>query len=71
MTPAVANLIGSAKGNQLYSSMESSSAAGMQTFEQDLARLWVGGWISEQTATAYARNVSVLQDRAARLRLRK
>ncbi len=71
MTPAVANLIGNGKGNQIYSSMESGSAAGMQTFEQDLARLWVGGWISEQTATAYARNVSVLQDRASRLRLRK
>ncbi len=71
MTPAVANLIANGKGNQIYSSMESGSAAGMQTFEQDLARLWVGGWISEQTATAYARNVSVLQDRASRLRLRK
>ena len=71
MTPAVANLIANGKANQIYSSMESGSAAGMQTFEQDLARLWVGGWISEQTATAYARNVSVLQDRAARLRTRR
>ena len=71
MTPAVANLISNGKGNQIYSSMESGSAGGMQTFEQDLARLWVGGWISEQTATAYARNVSVLQDRATRLRLKR
>ena len=71
MTPAVANLIANGKANQIYSSMESGSAAGMQTFEQDLARLWVGGSISEQTATAYARNVSVLQDRAARLRTRR
>ena len=71
MTPAVANLIANGKANQIYSSMESGSAAGMQTFEQDLARLWVGGWISEQTATAYARNPGVLQDRANRLRMKR
>jgi predicted chitinase len=40
----------------------------MQTFEQDLARLWVGRRISETTACAMARSPQVLRDRAANLR---
>ena len=39
----------------------------MQTLEQDLARLWVTGQISEATAMAMARNAGVLRDRAARM----
>ena len=67
---AVANLIATGKSTQIYSSMESGQAAGMQTLEQDLARLWVGGAISELAAVACARNVGVLRDRAAILRRR-
>ncbi len=67
-TPAVANLIATGKGTQIYSSMESGTAVGMQTLEQDLARLWVSGLISESTARAYARSPGVLEDRAQRLR---
>ena len=67
---AVANLIATAKSNQIYSTMEAGGAAGMQTLEQDLARLWVGGQISEATAMAMARNPNVLRDRAARMRAR-
>jgi twitching motility protein PilT len=70
VNPAVANLIATGKSNQIYSTMEAGGAAGMQTLEQDLARLWVGGQISETTAMALARNPSVLRDRAARLRTR-
>ena len=68
VTPAVANLIATAKSNQISSAMESGGALGMQTLEQDLARLWVTGQISEATAVAMARNAGVLRDRAARMR---
>ena len=53
--PAVANLIATAKSSQIYSAMETGGAHGMQTLEQDLARLWVGNWISEHTAVTLAR----------------
>ncbi len=68
MNPAVANLISSGKSAQIYSAMEVGGAQGMQTFEQDLARLLVGGLISETTAFTYARNPGVFRDRVARLR---
>ena len=67
VTPAVANLIATAKSNQIYSAMEAGGAVGMQTLEHDLARLWVGGQISETTAVAMARSPNVLRDRAARI----
>ena len=70
VTPAVANLIASGKTAQIYSAMESGQTAGMQTLEQDLARLWVAGRITEPTAVSCARNVSVLRERAAMLRRR-
>ena len=67
-TPAVGNLIASAKSAQIYSAMETGTAQGMQTLEQDLARLWVSNVISEATASALARNPAILRDRAALLR---
>jgi twitching motility protein PilT len=67
-TPAVANLIASAKSSQVYSAMETGAAQGMQTLEHDLARLWVANLISENTALAMARNPGTLRDRAAMLR---
>lgn len=68
VTPAVANLIATSKSAQIYSSIELGAAQGMQTMEQDLARLWATGQITETTAVAMARNVSVMRDRAAMLR---
>ena len=68
VTPAVGNLIATAKSNQIVSAMESGAAVGMQTLEHDLARLWVSGQISETSAVAMARNPGVLRDRAARMR---
>lgn len=68
VTPAVSNLIATSKSAQIYSSIELGTAQGMQTLEQDLARLWATGLISEATATAMARNVPVMRDRAALLR---
>lgn len=70
-TPAVANLIATSKSAQIYSAMEAGTTHGMQTLEQDLARLWVAGSITEITACAMARNPAVLRDRAANLRLPK
>ncbi len=68
MTPAVANLIASARGAQIYSSMETGAGLGMQTLEQDLARLLGAGLITESTATTMARNPGVLHNRVAMLR---
>ena len=67
VTPAVANLIATGRTAQIYSLMDAGRAAGMQTLEQDLARLWTAGQISEQAAVACARNPAVLRDRAALL----
>ncbi len=65
---AVANLIATGKSAQIYSSLESGTSAGMQTLDQDLARLVYQGKISDQTASAYARNPNMVQERLARLR---
>ena len=65
---AVANLIATAKSAQIYSAMEVGGAQGMQTLEQDLARLYVAGHISEATALAFAQNPRTLQDRIQHVR---
>lgn len=64
MSSAVSNLIATAKSSQIYSSMETGASQGMQTLEQDLARLWVTNQISESAAMAIARNPNVVRDRA-------
>jgi len=69
VTPAVANLIATGKSAQIYSAMETGTSLGMQTLEQDLARLWNAGRITEAAAMALARNPSVVRDRAALARL--
>jgi twitching motility protein PilT len=66
-TDAVGHLIASGKSSQIYSSMESGGAQGMQTLEESLAKLWSGGWITEQTAMTMARNPNVVRDRLQRL----
>lgn len=63
VTPAIANLIVSARTAQMYSAMEIGQNQGMQTFEQDLARLVQTGMLSEPTALSMARNPNVLKDR--------
>ena len=67
-TPAVANLIAVGKSAQIYSSMETGSGVGMQTLEQDLARLLADGAITEAAALAVARHPAVVRERVARLR---
>jgi twitching motility protein PilT len=69
-TDAVSHLIASGKSAQIYSSMESGGNQGMQTLEESLAKLWAGGWITEQTATMMARNPAVVRDRLQRLPVR-
>ncbi|MEO0475988.1 MAG: type IV pilus twitching motility protein PilT, partial [Planctomycetota bacterium] len=64
VTPAVSNLVLQSKSNQIYSSMEAGGSQGMQTFEQDLARLLVEGQLSERSAVAAAKRPDVLRDRA-------
>jgi Tfp pilus assembly pilus retraction ATPase PilT len=56
------------KSSQIYSSMETGRNVGMQTLEQDIARLWISGRITEQTAIASCRNVPIMRERAAMLR---
>ncbi|MEM9827987.1 MAG: PilT/PilU family type 4a pilus ATPase [Planctomycetota bacterium] len=68
VNPAVANLIASGKSQQIYSVIESGTASGMQTLDQDLARLMKRQLISERTAMAYAHNPAIVADRFARLR---
>lgn len=65
---AVANLIATGKSNQIYSSMEAGGAQGMQTLEEDLARLLDAGRISLTTAMALCRNPKVLRDRSSRMK---
>ena len=67
-TTAVANLIATGKSSQIYSALEAGATHGMQTLEQDLARLWTSGAISETTAIAMARNPGVLRDRVTMIR---
>jgi twitching motility protein PilT len=68
VNPAVANLIATARSSQVYSAMESGGGMGMQTLEQDLARLCLIGQISETTAMAMARSPAVLRDRISHAR---
>lgn len=63
VVPAVANLIALGKSSQIYSAMESGQGSGMQTLEQDLARLVHEGAISDSTAYAHARSPNILRDR--------
>ncbi|MEL6895189.1 MAG: hypothetical protein AAFP90_03725, partial [Planctomycetota bacterium] len=65
---AVSNLIASGKSAQILSSIESGSADGMRTLDQNLAELLLEGMISERTASAYAQNPQIVQERFARLK---
>ena len=69
-TSSIANLIVTGKSAQIYSVLETGSSLGMQTLEQDLARLWVSGRITEAAAAAMARNPSILRDRYFSLKRR-
>jgi twitching motility protein PilT len=67
-TAAVSNLIVIGKSNLIYSALETGKSVGMQTMDQDVARLWAEDRIDEQTAVATARNVGAMRERANFLR---
>ncbi|QGJ68952.1 Type IV pilus twitching motility protein PilT [Planctomycetales bacterium 10988] len=67
-TDAIANLIATAKSSQVVSAMEAGGGRGMQTMEHDLARLWVEGYLTEQSASRLARNAKIMLERAEKIR---
>ena len=56
VTTGVANLIATGRSQQIYSALETGRNSGMQTLDQELARLLSSGRISAQTANAMSRN---------------
>lgn len=52
VTPAIANLIREAKAAQIYSTIQTSSGAGMQTLESALAELFKKGLVNLEDAMA-------------------
>ena len=69
-TSAVSNLVMQGKTAMIASIMETGQTSGMQTLDQDLARLWMAGRIGEATALAASRNPAAVRDRAALMRKR-
>lgn len=57
-TPAVANLIATARSHQIYSAIETGSEAGMQTFDQSLAGLARAGLVCSEQARLLARDAA-------------
>ncbi len=66
VNPAVANLVATGRTAQVYSAMEVGQGLGMQTLDQDLARLVAAGMVLESTALALARNPAVMRERVRR-----
>lgn len=60
-SPAIRNLIRDGKTHQMTGVVQTSSAAGMQTMEQALARLCQAGEIDLDTAQSYANDPAALQ----------
>lgn len=63
---AVANLVATGRSAQVYSAMEVGQGMGMQTLDQDLARLVATGKVLESTALSLARNPTVFRERVRR-----
>ena len=61
-TPAIRNLIRSAKTHQVYSLMQTGSAQGMQTMDQSLAKAVKAGRITEAVAYDRCHDPSELRD---------
>jgi twitching motility protein PilT len=61
-TPAIRNLIRSAKTHQIYSLMQTGGAQGMQTMDQGLARAVKAGRITEAVAFDRCHDPSELRD---------
>jgi twitching motility protein PilT len=61
-TPAIRNLIRSAKTHQIYSHMQTGGAVGMQTMDQALARAVKAGLITEAVAYDRSHDPNELRD---------
>ena len=61
VTPAIANLIREAKAAQIYSTLQTSSEAGMQTLEASLAKLVNEGLVTLDNAMAKSSKTAELQ----------
>ncbi len=61
-TPAIRNLIRSAKTHQIYSLMQTGGQYGMQTMDQGLAKLVKAGKITEAVAFDRCRNEEDLRN---------
>lgn len=62
-TTACANLIATGRTQQLYSAIETGSAAGMCTLEKSLAELVLAGRVDERSALSLCKNPAVLKGR--------
>ena len=67
-TPAVANLIVLGKSALMYTCLETGREVGMRTMDQDIARLWTEGRITELTAVASCKSVAGMREQAKSLR---
>lgn len=70
-TTAVAHLVATGRSAQIYAAMEGGGGLGMQTLEENLARLWVEGKVSEETAMSISRKPEIVRERAALLSRRQ
>jgi twitching motility protein PilT len=61
-TPAIRNLIRSAKTHQIYSLMQTGGAAGMQTMDQALARAVRQGVVTQAIAFDRCHDPNELRD---------
>jgi twitching motility protein PilT len=68
MTPAIAHQLAIGRSRQIYGAIETGGQHGMQTLEQDLARLVHAGFLRESTARLLARAPEGLVERGAMLR---
>jgi twitching motility protein PilT len=65
VTPAIGNLIRTGKTSQLTTAMQTGSALGMQTMDQNLVELVHGGVITVEAAEAKAHDVGTLRQMVA------
>ena len=65
MTPAIAHLLAQGRSRQIYGAIETGASHGMQTLEQDLARLSRAGLIADTTAQLIARSPEGVRERVA------
>jgi twitching motility protein PilT len=61
VTPAIANLMREGKASQIYSAIQTGMKLGMQTMEQTLAQMVIGGIVSFEEAISKSAKPDELQ----------